>query len=73
MTVVYIPDTVTSLGSRAFANCTSLLQIRIPAGITVIPADVFQGINKLQFIIFGTPGSAAETFANENGIRFEVD
>ncbi len=73
MTVVYIPDGVTSLGSMAFANCTSLTQIRIPAGITTIPPDTFQNITKSQLTIFGIPGSAAETFAKSAGIKFEIE
>ena len=72
MTVVYIPDGITFLGSRAFAGCTGLTQIRIPASITAIPADVFQGINKSNLTIFGMHGSAAETFANDAGIRFNL-
>jgi hypothetical protein len=73
MTVAYIPDGVTFLGSKAFAYCTNLTQIRIPASITVIPPDTFQNVNKSQLTIFGVPGSAAETFANGAGIRFEVE
>ena len=73
MTVVYIPDSVTFLGSRAFANCTRLRQIRIPAAITAIPPDVFNNINRSDLTIFGVPGSAAETFANGAGIRFEIE
>ncbi len=73
MTIVYIPDGVTFLGSRAFANCTDLTQIRIPAGIATIPPDTFQNIERSQLTIFGVPGSAAETFANGAGIRFEAE
>ena len=73
MTVVYIPDGVTFLGSKAFANCLSLTQIRIPASITTIPPDTFQGITKSKLTIFGTPGSAAETFATNAGIKFEIE
>ena len=73
MTVVYIPDSVTFLGSQAFANCTRLRQIRIPAAITAIPPDVFKNINRSDLTIFGVPGSAAETFANGAGIRFEIE
>ena len=71
--VVWIPDTVTFLGNKAFADCVSLSQIRIPSSVTAIPSDVFDGINKNQFIIFGTPGSAAEAFADSEGILFEAE
>ncbi len=73
MTVVYIPDSVTFLGSKAFANCTNLTQIRIPAGITTIPADAFQNVSFSKLTIFGAPGSAAETFANTAGYKFEIE
>ena len=70
--IVYIPDSVTSLGSKAFANCINLKQIRIPVSITEIPDDVFLGIPVSQLMIFGSPGSTAETFANSKGIAFEI-
>jgi hypothetical protein len=75
-TVVYIPDSVTSLGSMAFANCTGLKEIRIPASITVIPPDVFYGLPSTQLhgiTVFGTPGSAAETYANSRGMKFAAE
>jgi len=70
---VVIGNGVTALGSRAFADCTSLAKIRIPASITAISADVFDGVNKSRLIIFGTPGSAAQTFAESQGIAFEAE
>ncbi len=73
MTVVYIPDGVTFLGSKAFAYCTNLTQIRIPASITTIPADVFYNVPKANITIFGAPGSAAQTYATNAGIKFEVE
>lgn len=73
MTSAYIPDTVDRLGSKAFAYCTSLTQIRIPGGISVLPPDIFQGVPKSQLTIFGTPGSAAEAFATRAGIRFVAE
>ena len=40
---IIIPDTVTTIGNRAFANCRNLIYVRIPASITNIPADAFSG------------------------------
>ncbi len=73
MTVVYIPDGVKSIGSRAFANCTGLTHIRIPASGTVIAEDAFQGVDPSQLTIFGASGSAAETFAGNAGISFAAE
>ena len=70
MTVVFIPDSVSSIGNKAFARCTFLEQIRIPPAINMIPSDVFDGIDISQLTIFGAPDSEAEAFAAEKGIRF---
>lgn len=55
---VYIPDTCASIGEYAFRNA-KVKQIRIPAECS-IAGTAFAGCDKVQ--IFGTPGSAAETF-----------
>ena len=74
MTVVYIPDGVSFLGDKAFENCNSLTQIRIPASVTIIPQDLFYGVNDISKItVFCTPGSAAEVFATNARIAFEVE
>lgn len=38
---IIIPDTVTAIGSRAFANCRNLVYAYIPASVTSIADDVF--------------------------------
>ena len=38
---VIIPDTVTTIGSRAFANCRTLVYVYIPASVTTIAPDAF--------------------------------
>ncbi|SFG56905.1 Cadherin-like beta sandwich domain-containing protein [Desulfotomaculum arcticum] len=43
---IILPDTVTSLGSRAFRNCTNLVSVSIP-GITSIGQDVFSNCTAL--------------------------
>ena len=40
---VIIPDGCDTVGDRAFADCPNLLYIRIPAGVTSIAADAFEG------------------------------
>ena len=38
---IVIPDTVTAIGSRAFANCRNLVYVYIPASVTSIAPDAF--------------------------------
>ena len=70
-TVVYIPDGVTSIGANAFANCTSLTQVRIPNGCT-IDRTAFSGC-WAELTIFGTPGSDAQALAQEKGYNFQIE
>ncbi len=63
MRVVLIPDTCTSIGARAFGDCQSLTQIRIPEGCT-IGADAFDGCTDVY--IYGTSGSPAEMYCAEH-------
>ena len=73
VSVIYIPDTVVSLGSKAFANCATLQEIHIPASVTSIATDLFDGLTSNQLMnitIYGAPDSAAESFANSKGIDF---
>lgn len=49
---VTLPDTVTTIGTNAFANCTSLEAIFIPASVTSIERRAFYGCNKLKDIYY---------------------
>ncbi len=40
-TTVLIPDRVTTIGSRAFANCPYLIEVVIPSGIASVAEDAF--------------------------------
>lgn len=46
-----IPETVTSIGSSAFTNCTGLTSITIPNNVTSIDAFAFRGCTGLTSII----------------------
>ena len=70
LTSVIIPDSVTSIGPAAFIGCKSLTSVVIPDSVTYIDNNAFGACNNLT--IKGNAGSAAETYAKENNIPFEV-
>ena len=47
-----IPSSVTSIGSYAFAYCTSLSSIEVPLGVTSIGNNAFYGCSSLASVIF---------------------
>ncbi len=75
LTKVTIADSVTEIYPYAFANCNSLKQVIIPKNVTKIYTKAFcssyDGMYTVEeFIIYGYTGTAAETYANKNGITF---
>ena len=44
---VIIPDTCTSIGERAFANCKNLCYVLMPGELTDIASNAFSGSNKV--------------------------
>lgn len=67
-TSVKLPETATSIGSRAFADCPSLRYIYIPEATGTIASDAFSGVSGLT--ILGHSGSYAEFYAQRNGYTF---
>lgn len=57
---------ITSIGSKAFADCANLDYICIPDTVTSIAADAFDGCTNLT--ICCTEGSAAQAAAKQSGI-----
>lgn len=68
--VVWVPDGVTAIGPRAFADCKKLWQIKIPASVKTIDSTAFENVTSL--IIFAPDGSAAQAFAAKNGYTFSA-
>ena len=50
LTSIDLPDTVTGIWSRAFANATNLTSITIPYSVTVMDERVFYGWTSAQSI-----------------------
>ena len=65
---IKIPYNVATIGSYAFLNDTAFTEITIPRKTTAINSNAFSYPGKLN--IYGIPGTYAETFANENNIKF---
>lgn len=42
---ISLPDTVTTIGAKAFANCSNLTEIAIPTSVTKIAPDAFSNVN----------------------------
>lgn len=62
-----LPASLTALRSKALASGT-FRSVYIPAGATTIASDAFG--DRTGLVIFGAPGSAAETFAASKGFLF---
>lgn len=67
---ITIPDSVTSIGTGVFNDCPALVSINIPDSVTRFGDFVF-GANK-DLTIYGSAGSAAETYAKSEGISFQI-
>lgn len=61
---------LSSIGSRAFADCTNLLSINLPITVESIAEDAFTNCPNLT--IHCIKGSAAETYANRKKIAVEI-
>ena len=60
---IIVPASVTTIGSKAFANCTRLMEIELPEGITSISADAFSGCGTI--FVYGKKGSDLEGYASQ--------
>lgn len=67
---VVLPDSATTIGSKAFANCNNLKYIYIPESTNNIASDAFQNVTGLT--IYGKPGSYAQTYAAQHGFTFSA-
>ena len=68
VTEVILPETVTTIGERAFADIDNLRSIRIPIGTISIADNVFAGSNRV--VITAAPNSYARAWAKKNHVPF---
>ncbi len=68
---ITLPLGLKSINAETFKNNTSLTDVHIPESVTAIDKTAFSYPAKTT--IYGIPGSYAETFAKENGFKFESD
>ncbi|MGN0996787.1 MAG: leucine-rich repeat protein, partial [Candidatus Ventricola sp.] len=66
--IVLLPDGCLSIGAGAFAGCTELHRIEIPATVESIADDAFDGCNLEGLTIVTSAGSYAERWAKAHGI-----
>ena len=66
---IKIPKSVTKIDYYAFADCSNLASIEIPDSVTSIENDAFQNCDNLT--IYAYTNSYAQTYAEENSIRFK--
>lgn len=68
---VTLPESVTSIGSRAFSDCHTLASVSIPASVTEIGDDAFKICPALTI---RTPaGSCAAEYAAKNRIPVKTE
>lgn len=65
---VFLPESLTAIGTEAFAQCGALERITLPELLETIGVDAFDA----DLTLIAAAGSAAEKYAEENGLRFEM-
>ena len=67
---IVLPEGIESIGSRAFADSTALKLINLPASLTSIAADAFEGSENVTLIC--AANSEGHRFAEESGIPYAI-
>ena len=67
---VQLPESVESIGSRAFADCNNLRCIYIPEKTTRVSNNAFE--NNQNLTIWGAEGSYVEFYAGKMGYVFKI-
>jgi len=67
---VILPYQFTTVNASAFANCTKLTDITFNRNVSSVDASALSYKDKTT--IHGVKGTYAETFASDNGFKFEA-
>ena len=67
MRSLLLPDGLETIGSRAFARCSNLQEITIPASVKAIGDDAFS--HEMRIIV--EPASYAEQYCIDNNLIYE--
>lgn len=70
ITHVVIPKTLKVIGEHAFCGCANLTKVQVPVSVVNIGEGAFADS---PCVIWGKPGSFAESYAYENSIEFAKD
>lgn len=65
---VILPDSVTTIGSRAFADCSELFYVNLPANLSQIADDAFE--NSTGVTLLCKQGTYAASFAASSGLSY---
>ncbi len=68
VTDLVLPDSVTSIGDRAFYNCENLTSIEIPDSVTSIGSSAFRGCSSLERITLPFVGSSRTADGTEDAV-----
>ena len=65
---IVLPYRMQTIGAKAFNACTALTDVTMPRSVTTIGSQAFSYPAKMT--IYGIAGTYAETYANDNSIKF---
>ena len=68
---VTLPDGLNKIEGNSFSDCPALKKIVIPSSVKELGDYVFGYEADRELTIVGKSNSAAEIYANKNGIRFK--
>lgn len=63
ITKLIFPESISTIGSSAFENCTSLSEVTLPKSLTLIDSNVFSTCTALKTITFGNALNTIKSYA----------